>query len=992
MPLSLSRSPRAQPDDYTTPASPPESQRSREPSWSSVYVTPYKARVQGAPADCSLSTEQPAPVYAPASTQRSAKRHCTALMLSAIASGTFWSLGSPALLALLGREWWHLALARLVLGLGAVLAPSSLFRSLRSYVRAALLMRAVVWLLILPTLWLALRSSLGPAIRLRSHLGGGRVGEVAFLGASLGALLLDAAAAAVPAAVGSPDGFRIERHLLVEYAVCAPPRLLATLRRRYWACAEAGVLVLAPALCVAALMVAVQCGRSCEPEAALLPAALALLLVLSSALGAAAMTTGGRGPTQRAVAPAAITCREGALVPSAPMQLGRPPAATPPRASAPAAAPLCTADAYSFTPTGARRSLSLPPIPTSASEAALQDAVGASVAALAASRAAVAEAAAAAIAPRARLVRCHPLRAPLALLRGRTMPPTVRGPNWRRCDGARAHVCLLALAHVVEDAVVSVALPLLCLRLSLPQTPSALLWAALCTCVAICACRIGRLAVRLAVDRLSLCGGRRGELDFHAPRPREHAINRPTSPSRAVSSPHTHTTLSPPAAHRPTAGTADADADAAAYAHDPPPPATPPSQWPARPGSSACPTPSRTPEEAPPARAPLSPLAPPNTPPHRPDAHRLSPHGGAPARSEARSCHATHEERGHSAHSPLVDVRLSPPEAVVTPRQRKLHAEGLADDAGSAAARALRSTGSGLARASSSQSLRRGLFDGSQASHPAHASRAEADEIGEITVSPLRAPSRPAARTIGCDTAATIPIPCTPPPRAGRACHARDKSCALPTVEGSLGGLFAAALATAAASAALAAAQEVGQMSAPLVPFQPHVALCAASCLVGACVALACASLHARLSSLQRQIDAAAQTSTDAAADCAHSPCGDEWRDVVDGLRALGAIAAQPALCAALGLWSARMALCGAAAVASLAVAAAAVAAACARLAGGRRFCTSGTRRECLLGGSAGEGADDMAATPDATLLLTAGAASSASGATWSPPTELRTG
>lgn len=207
------------------PLSPSDSQRSREVSWASVYVTPCKAgthhpqRVHTA----ARTTEQtPAqPVVAPAATQRSARRYCSALLVATVAAGATWSIGSSAMLALLDGDWQHLALARLVIGLGSVLPSASLLRSIRVYVRSALDVRVLIWALVLPALWLTLRSNLVPPISFREYYSA-RTCDVAYTASVLAVLALDAAAAAVPAACGLPDGFRIDHQLLAEYSVRAP--------------------------------------------------------------------------------------------------------------------------------------------------------------------------------------------------------------------------------------------------------------------------------------------------------------------------------------------------------------------------------------------------------------------------------------------------------------------------------------------------------------------------------------------------------------------------------------------------------------------------------------------------------------------------------------------------------------------------------------------------------------------------------------------------
>ena len=118
-------------------------------------------------------------------------------------------------------DWQHLALARLVIGLGSVLPSASLLRSIRVYVRSALDVRVLIWALVLPALWLTLRSNLVPPISFREYYSA-RTCDVAYTASVLAVLALDAAAAAVPAACGLPDGFRIDHQLLAEYSVRAP--------------------------------------------------------------------------------------------------------------------------------------------------------------------------------------------------------------------------------------------------------------------------------------------------------------------------------------------------------------------------------------------------------------------------------------------------------------------------------------------------------------------------------------------------------------------------------------------------------------------------------------------------------------------------------------------------------------------------------------------------------------------------------------------------
>ena len=211
---------------YITPMTPSDSNRSREGSWSSVLFTPYKAaRVQGD----GQGHDADAPIQAPSATQRSARRYCSALVVSAVAGGCAWSAASPALLVIFGDDWRLLALARFCLGLGALLPPSAPFRSVRVYLRTALHARVLVLLVALPAVFLVMRSHVEPLSELRFGMSGATA-AIVFAAATCTLLALDAAAAAVPAAVGGREGFRLEEQLLHEYSVCVPPSLLGVLQ------------------------------------------------------------------------------------------------------------------------------------------------------------------------------------------------------------------------------------------------------------------------------------------------------------------------------------------------------------------------------------------------------------------------------------------------------------------------------------------------------------------------------------------------------------------------------------------------------------------------------------------------------------------------------------------------------------------------------------------------------------------------------------------
>ena len=171
------------------------------------------------------------------------------------------------------NDWRYFALARLVICVGAALPSPSLFRSIRAYVRAALDLRVLLWTLVLPALWLTLRSDLLPPVSLRQHGVSAKICDTAYISSVLGVLFIDSFAAAVPSAAGLPDGFRIEQQLLSEYSVSAPPRLLASLRRRIYVSLELGLLLVAPLLAIISLILAAQCDEHSLMQASLrLPA------------------------------------------------------------------------------------------------------------------------------------------------------------------------------------------------------------------------------------------------------------------------------------------------------------------------------------------------------------------------------------------------------------------------------------------------------------------------------------------------------------------------------------------------------------------------------------------------------------------------------------------------------------------------------------------------------------------------------------------------
>ena len=71
------------------------------------------------------------------SAQRSAKRYSSALVVAATIYGAAWSVGSPAMLALLNADWRLFALARLVVALGGALRLGHHPRATTRYCRGA---------------------------------------------------------------------------------------------------------------------------------------------------------------------------------------------------------------------------------------------------------------------------------------------------------------------------------------------------------------------------------------------------------------------------------------------------------------------------------------------------------------------------------------------------------------------------------------------------------------------------------------------------------------------------------------------------------------------------------------------------------------------------------------------------------------------------------------------------------------------------------------
>ena len=202
--------------------------RERDFSWSSIYVTPRKP-LPPTPHTRHHQHAQLADLDARGA-QRAARRWCHAQFLAAAATGVFFALGPPALLAACRSSWRAFALALLCWSAGGALPPP------RGSLRAAFAARLVLWAVAAPALWLALGSD---------HIGGrralgGATSDAVGLAAACLLLFADGAAAAVPAARAGADGARIEQHLQQERGVLLPIALARLLRRRHRAAREAG--------------------------------------------------------------------------------------------------------------------------------------------------------------------------------------------------------------------------------------------------------------------------------------------------------------------------------------------------------------------------------------------------------------------------------------------------------------------------------------------------------------------------------------------------------------------------------------------------------------------------------------------------------------------------------------------------------------------------------------------------------------------------------
>ena len=478
---------------YATPLSPSDSQRSREVSWASVFVTPYKAPRNPE------NNSQPLPVIASSATQRSAQRYCLALLVAAAIAGCFWSLVSPVIIIYLGADWWVLALTRVVIGVGGLVPSASPVRSLRTYVRRALDVRVLLWAIVLPALWLTLRSDVDPFCRVRVGLSP-HTSSLAFVASTIGVLFLDAACAAVPAAVGGRDGFRLEHQLMSEYSVSVPSGMMSTLQRRMFISVEVGTLVVAPVLAGVALGAAYICPGVCHTHSSyLLPGVFAVAAAAFSLVAACVLMSGGR--LSQSVVPAGATSRVVSQLSSL-AALAPPAPATPPAAVEP-----IEAVDLSFTPgVGVRRSLNLPAVPRTPSELALVEALNSTVQTLAASRAAqVAQM------MRGRLFKHRPVF---------TLRKHIKR-TWY-VQGMISRAAFLAFALVIEDAIITVGLPLLCFGLPQPHTPAPMLWAAVCTTLAVGLTRLGRHTYTACIAHLFQGSSSRRYVGI---RPRDHAIN-----------------------------------------------------------------------------------------------------------------------------------------------------------------------------------------------------------------------------------------------------------------------------------------------------------------------------------------------------------------------------------------------------------------------------------------------------------------------------------
>ena len=936
-----------------TPESPPESQRSREFSWNSVYVTPYKPMPPNGGVGI-INGGDETPVYAPSTTQHSAKRYCCAASVAALVTGTFLSLGSPTILAALDSDWKLLALARLAIGLGSVVPPASLFRSMRVYVRFALRFRVLLWTIVMPALWLMLRSDLLPPVSLRRHASAA-ICDTAFIASAIALLLADAAAAAVPAAVGASDGFRLEQQLFSEYQVVTPPRMLTTLRRRIAFSTEAGAIFFSPLVAVSTLILASECRETCHPYTPyLLPASLAAFIAFFSLLAACIIKTGGSSSFKRSILRAG-----GSLV--SPLQAAAPimmlGSGTPDsshtirtrqhqhllpdhhhhqRAQTPAsgdiiwagfdgavtdrrqASPPININDINFTPTNARRSLDMPPVPSSASEAELLNDLNESVAALAAARAAEAEDCSPK--PRGSIYKSRPVFALCARVRR----------CWR-LRGLLSRSCLLAIGLVIEDAIATVALPLLAiLYLHVPTSPDRLLWSAVYATAAVSAMRLGRVTVGMCAERLRLFESTVEERDsqqFLALSP----SRTPTQSGGGSSGGGSSGGGSSGGGSGGGGSGGDGSGGGGGAHHSPVLSPTDDNaslvfgamhtislssggRTPARASNPRCgnATPSRivavtTTGAGTPSRSLGSPLT------LRPSP--LGPRNVPPGPLSERPSGGVAPNGGGGNHPP--PVRLA---------DCRIPLNGIRDEQNANAENRRLGNGNVPGVPHSPPSMPpltarpRGLFP-HQSRGGSSACSATAGE-GVATAAPHAAASAPPAAAAA-----------TPPTAFVGASHGPHMA---PEFAGGCCSLLCASLAIALAAAALPLALEANSALPALIPYQASAILAVACFLVGGCLALGCGSLRARLAFIADAVYNASanakRTASNHETSCTNHDGGDasastisplematpadEWCELVDTLRAVGAMIVQPSLCVALGMLPLRVALWSAAVVA----------------------------------------------------------------------------
>jgi hypothetical protein len=196
--------------------------------------------------------------------------------------------------------------------------------------------------------------------------------------------------------------------------------------------------------------------------------------------------------------------------------------------------------------------------------------------------------------------------------------------------------------------------------------------------------------------------------------------------------------------------------------------------------------------------------------------------------------------------------------------------------------------------------------------------------------------------------------------------------------------LVATVAAIVAAAFTLPAAVELGVVLPPALPAQPHLLLFVACFLLGALLECATDALHVRLTILSEAASAAAVASAAyVGASGSPAPAPTAWREIVEGVRMLGAIVVQPALCAALGLLPMRGALWGAAALAALVGVCAGGHALCLYVVFAKRRSVDERRRHLLGEGHTTDG------TPE-TLLLTSSATGDHDRTTASPSSAAR--